>query len=456
MGETKGGVTGRLAIEEREGKKMEWMREMESIIRDVEELFDTNTDTSSAHHRSSQHDGPRRRRKAEEGGLVLGDHSSRTRSPPPRALTQYVSITGANAAGKSGGFATEETADKNSIYMPSTTGLMNGPHREPLGVEDGRRKRGSSVPVEKQEDDTRVDPIPSTNSGVRRYLTASNSATYPATHPESLPLSPQELLQLYLESVHAGVDLDAGSRTTADRHDQYAYLRKVRAHSGTPSVSSDGGPGVGTSRTHVTNISANTSLSGSLATPYTPPRPDLSPRRPSRNERIDTGIKGQSAPRTPTTYSPILPLFPSNPIHSESHQSRIDHSRTESTATTNSTTSNSAQSSRSSARSSLSLGNLSFSLPLPSSISAALRRSPSLRGMGSPTSTEGSICGSDAAEGGQAYSPALEVIEDFEGEGEDEDVLNGDNSREFFFSLLLLLAFPFCHTCSFPFFTPGE
>jgi hypothetical protein len=78
--------------------------------------------------------------------LILGDHSSHKHSPPPWALTQYVSISSANAAGK-GGFATEETADRDSIYLPSTTGLRRGPHKEPFshGGKQARRRGGSTA-----------------------------------------------------------------------------------------------------------------------------------------------------------------------------------------------------------------------------------------------------------------------------------------------------------------------
>jgi len=73
VGESKGGVAGRL-VTECEGKEMAWMREMEYIIRGVEEPFDTtNTSTSSSNRHFPQHRvnaGARRRRREEEGGLV--------------------------------------------------------------------------------------------------------------------------------------------------------------------------------------------------------------------------------------------------------------------------------------------------------------------------------------------------------------------------------------------------
>jgi hypothetical protein len=68
-------------------------------------------------------------------------------------------------------------------------------------------------------------------------------------------------------------------------------------------------------------------------------------------------------------------------------------------------------STRSSTCPSFSLANISFSIPLPSSLSSTLRSGPHMRSIDSATSANTN--GSDL--GDRDYSPALDTIEDFEG-----------------------------------------
>lgn len=400
-----------------EGKKMEWMREMEGIVRDVEALFDVSPPSTSTRQRRSTLDSqqsPTRR----EGGLVYGDHSAHTRAPPPRALTQYVSISGANANASAG----EATAGKHEIYLPSTTGLRRGPHRETLGERKGHSPAASTSSWRGGESSQYLAPIP-------------------ATHPESLPLSPQELLERHSES-------SSPVKPAQEATDRHAYLRRFGAHSGTPSVSSDGLGAGG---------STNSTLSRTRS--KGPVRPTLTPYQPA-------SLTGPSPTQTPSISGfTAFPSLSAHDLHDPGFQGpqrhrHADHSRTSSNMTTDSivsapsnvsvpsTASHSRRSSRSSTRSSLSLANVPFSLslPLPSSIGAAFRRSPSLRGFGSPTSTEGS----DIGEGG--YSPALEAIGDFGEEGDDD--VSGSDLREF---LQFLVTFPYFGTAfALPAYTPDQ
>ncbi|KIM22199.1 hypothetical protein M408DRAFT_333033 [Serendipita vermifera MAFF 305830] len=413
------GPSSRLAIEEREGKKMEWMREMESIVRDVEALFDIpSPPASSGRQRRATLDSqgsPQRENRRDGGGLVYGDHSASTRAPPPRALTQYVSISGANANASAG----EATAGKHEIYLPSTTGLRKGPHREVLA--ETKDERGYSRSIGHS-------PTPSASSrggGGGKYL-----SPIPATHPEALPLSPQELLELH--NSEKSSPTKGKPETAQDGVDRHAYLRRFNAHSVTPSVSSDGF-GAGSSA----NASASSTLSRTRGLGHGATRPLLTPFQPAR---------GPSHAHTPSTAGfTAFPSFSAQDLGSSqledqaeraSRKGRPDHSRNASNATTNSITSASSavsvpsipspsrRSSRSSTRSSLSINSIPFSLslPLPSSIGAAFRRSPSLRGLASPTSTDGSDVG-DAG-----YSPALEAIGDFGEEGED-DISSSNDTR---------------------------
>ncbi|KAG8964324.1 hypothetical protein FRC03_001886 [Tulasnella sp. 419] len=65
--------------------------------------------------RVTKNSGNRRR-------LRLSADGERPRSPPPRALTQYVSIESEN------GFASESTSTQDTIYLPSTMGLRSASH----------------------------------------------------------------------------------------------------------------------------------------------------------------------------------------------------------------------------------------------------------------------------------------------------------------------------------------
>ena len=140
----------------REGQQLQaaWMGEMREVVEDVEDLFDdreppysmrdeywprAETTTGSLPSTSSSPLSTLSPRRPSMRAL-LPDHSrtassssggalrrgERPRSPPPRALTQYVSVA------HSRGTTTETTANVDSIYLPSTTGLRATAHVEVL------------------------------------------------------------------------------------------------------------------------------------------------------------------------------------------------------------------------------------------------------------------------------------------------------------------------------------
>lgn len=111
----------------------EWMDDLDEVVRGVEELFDSDTPATIARsvpsgshvrhaRRRSSHDisSPR---TASRPHLRLSSSSNDDHtSPPPRALTQYVSVESAK------GDASESTADSDSIFLPSTNGLRAPAH----------------------------------------------------------------------------------------------------------------------------------------------------------------------------------------------------------------------------------------------------------------------------------------------------------------------------------------
>ncbi len=145
----------------REGQQLQaaWMGEMRGVVEDVEDLFDDRGHSYSVRDeywpradtmtggggslpstsssplsslsprrlsiRAPLPDHSRTTSSSSGGGLRRGE---RPRSPPPRALTQYVSVA------HSRGTTTETTATVDSIYLPSTTGLRATAHVEEFGV----------------------------------------------------------------------------------------------------------------------------------------------------------------------------------------------------------------------------------------------------------------------------------------------------------------------------------
>lgn len=325
-----------------EERKMAWMKEMENIVRDVESLFDIPNSTSNTPASTLGRRTGIDAASASAPRLVLGDAATHIRSPPPRALTQYVSISGAGA--RAPGFAAESTADKNSIFLPSTTGMRSSAHKEALSGDVGiGRVRRSSL-----------------SRGHSAQASTSSSSSLrplpPPTHPEALPLSPQELLQLQTSNETA---------STSPREDPYKYLRGLRTHAATASASS-------------------TVSKGSLSD--TPIRPVLSPRQP----RISKSRDG----RLQHAMSPTTASFTAFPRGLEE-----GHARTPSNA------SGSTHSSRSSNK-------YIPSIQLPLSF-PTLRRSPNpnLRSPTSPTQSMHSNASSEAAPI-DFYSPSLASIPD--------------------------------------------
>ena len=127
---------------------------MRGVVEDVEDLFDDRESPYSMRDEYSPHaetmtgslpstsssplstlsprrpsirtllpDHSRTTSSSSGGALRRGE---RPRSPPPRALTQYVSVA------HSRGTTTETTANVDSIYLPSTTGLRATAHVEVL------------------------------------------------------------------------------------------------------------------------------------------------------------------------------------------------------------------------------------------------------------------------------------------------------------------------------------
>lgn len=122
----------------------EWMDDLEDVVRDVRDLYGDNDSISrslptgsgggaspppihalaarASHRRRSsndqQHDRRPRIRLSHSPPSSLRDYMG----PPPRAMTQYVSVS------SSQGDASESTADSESIYMPSTIGLQSTAH----------------------------------------------------------------------------------------------------------------------------------------------------------------------------------------------------------------------------------------------------------------------------------------------------------------------------------------
>ena len=142
----------------REGQQLQaaWMGEMRGVVEDVEDLFDDREHSYSVRDeywpraetmtgslpstpssplaslsprrpsaRAPWPDHSRNTSSSSGGALRRGE---RPRSPPPRALTQYVSVA------HSRGTTTETTATVDSIYLPSTTGLRATAHVEEFGV----------------------------------------------------------------------------------------------------------------------------------------------------------------------------------------------------------------------------------------------------------------------------------------------------------------------------------
>lgn len=142
----------------REGQQLQaaWMGEMRGVVEDVEDLFDDREHSYSVRDeywpraetmtgslpstpssplaslsprrpsaRAPLPDHSRNTSSSSGGALRRGE---RPRSPPPRALTQYVSVA------HSRGTTTETTATVDSIYLPSTTGLRATAHVEEFGV----------------------------------------------------------------------------------------------------------------------------------------------------------------------------------------------------------------------------------------------------------------------------------------------------------------------------------
>lgn len=119
----------------------EWIDDLEDVVRDVNDLYGDADSVSRSlpsgsspppiHSHAFGRAGVHRRRSSNGHSsdfrprLRLSDSPPSASSyigPPPRAMTQYVSV------GSSQGDATESTADTESIYLPSTIGLQSAAH----------------------------------------------------------------------------------------------------------------------------------------------------------------------------------------------------------------------------------------------------------------------------------------------------------------------------------------
>ncbi|PVF98757.1 hypothetical protein CPB86DRAFT_338263 [Serendipita vermifera] len=386
-----------------EARRREWMEEMQGIVKDVESLFDLpplpdpdlNSPPSTIRRRASvdsQYGGAPvatavGKRRADGAGLVFGESvaSVNARSPPPRALTQYVSISGASARAP-GGFAAESTADKYSIYLPSTTGLRSIAHKESLHVPTSSTSSTFSNQSVPEKVDVRDARRVSTSSASSLHPSSSFSTSRglrdpslnrpprapPPTHPESLPLSTQELLLLQSSE---NPDLIRPS-TSPLREDPYKYLRQIGA------------------RTNAS--SANSSISKSSRTDI-PIRPSLSPRQPRASKSRD---------RLQHAQTPSTTAFTSFAIADTQSHTRTD-------SATSSATSHSTRSSLSSSKR-LPTSNL----PLPFSPTSASRRSPSLKSPTLLSPTQSTFSDSSEVQF-DWYSPSLEAIPDHHDEGDE-------------------------------------
>ncbi|KAG8790285.1 hypothetical protein FRC17_008927 [Serendipita sp. 399] len=345
---------------------------MDSIVRDVDSLFD-----AEGNHAVGKAEGEPRRRTGLGGpsddgsGLVLGDTevAIRARSQPPRALTQYVIVSGANARAPT--FASEATADKNSIFLPSTTGLRNTAHKEAFRNTPSSSKQDSSYSRRESLTSVRANhsPMPSSGSGSFRVPP-------PPTHPEALPLSAQELLERRKEEARV-----AESSSASTREGLYEYLRGLHTHSATPSIASASSTVSKRSRSDV------------------PSRPVLSPQQP----------------RIPRSKDKPPSQTPSSPTRTSTPQSALMDNDNERHARSRSNTSASTLSSSVSPPHKYSL-NSSTQLPLsfPTSI---FRRSPSLRSP-TPLSPTDSNTSFNSEAPFDWYSPSLAAIPDQHEDGE--------------------------------------
>ncbi|KAG8811204.1 hypothetical protein FRC18_003623 [Serendipita sp. 400] len=367
-------------LDDNEGRRMEWMQMMDSIVRDVESLFDgqpnpsqlENTDELSPRRMGLGLGAP----PVNGSGLVRGDDTqvaNRARSQPPRALTQYVVVSGANARAPT--FASEATADKDSIYLPSTTGLRSTAHKEPFRNapsskgESSTSRRASVTSVRPGH-----SPMPSTSTSSSSYRPPP-----PPTHPEALPLSTQELLERRQAETRT-----AGPSSTTTREGLYEYLRGLHTHSASPSIAS-----------------ASSTVS-KRSRPEVATRPVLSPHQPRVSRSKD---KLRPFPPSPTS-SVFSPRFAPQIDQDDNRHTRVGS--TASASTLSSTTSSPQKSSSSP----------SFQLPIafPSSL---FRRSPSLRSPTplSPTDSNASF-NSETAAPFDWYSPSLAAIPDQHEDGE--------------------------------------
>lgn len=395
-------------------KKREWMDEIESLVRDVETLFDVQTDTNATSNDpfdpAGSHVGPPHTSRRTEGtGLVLGDHESTTtaaRSPPPRALTQLVSVTGSSSgtmsgaglgksvkgdiaediAGQSqrtrvgrggGGFASESTADKDSIYLPSTVGNRSGGHHRERFVPTPSPSNASTIsssgtwktqaPVIHGHNQLPSSAsVRSDSSNRRDEPSLTRRSTPPPTHPEALPLSTQELLQLQLQA-EKRPNLGSLSSTSPREH----LTKYLRAPSATSSA------------------------------------------RGTQSKRLEN-LKDVQHAQTPSTVGFTSFIQP---------DSQQQHERTISNA---SSYSHSTHSTKSSLSSFYSGRRPSLPLSPPSPIGTNFRRSPSIRSsvLLSPSASTTSSRERERIETEQApidwYSPSLEAIPDHQEDGDSE------------------------------------
>jgi hypothetical protein len=114
------------------GNRENWMDDLDDVMERVNGLFGEQSDadmgisrslpTGSSlipHRRYQHHHLPKSTSESAYLHLSSSELDARDTVRPPRALTQYVSVESAS------GDASETTADPNSIYLPSTTGLRS-------------------------------------------------------------------------------------------------------------------------------------------------------------------------------------------------------------------------------------------------------------------------------------------------------------------------------------------
>lgn len=317
-----------------------WMDDLDDVMERVNDLFGEHSDADAGisrslptgnsliprrrHHHHQQHHLPKSKSESAYLHLSTSELDVRDTVRPPRALTQYVCVESTS------GDASEATADPNSIYLPSTTGLRSAAQIQSFSETDARphclRKSisspgpsfGSTPPpsaynmlahlASNQSSPTRTTTSQSspsvsdsTSRTVRRHSGGSFDSTF--TFPHSLRRSRST----------------SRSRSSASIDVQTAPLPPVRAMTPpmeeSPSSSSESGHGVNAFRTMQSLrkiLDEAPDPKGKSPMVERPPRPVFRPRTPAVAPSFGTSTATASVSR----------LFTRSSHHGSSHHSQ--------------------------------------------------------------------------------------------------------------------------------------